>query len=77
MTTPESQAIAEIFAELRHEFLRPIGNRCQSSEEKPQHRRFVSEFQSAYKITICIQPFHSVRHIHHLGKGEYDRGTGL
>jgi len=54
------QAVAEIFAELFHQAVRPVAGRFEATHEEAEHLRFVNELQAADEVTVVVQPVHTV-----------------
>ena len=56
----ELQAVAEIFAELFHQAVRPVAGRLETTHEEAEHLRFVNELQATDEVTVVVQPVHTV-----------------
>ena len=70
------QAVAEVFAELFHQAVRPVAGRFETTHEETEYRRFVNELQTTDEMTVVVQPMHTVDYIIYLRQSEYTARNG-
>ena len=64
------QAIAKIFTELSYEFINPIANWFQFSNEEAKHWRFFNPFETTNKVAVVVKPLNTVFSIFNLRQSE-------